>query len=153
MTALQWGHEHKNMNTKTFYCFTAWKPNTKPALPLPGFEPRTPTLKHAALKMYFDCIVLLYAAAVLLTVTSLSVCSLKQNILFRSCSPFILPRFSHFWPCRTVSASLDKPAKSVSRDALLPLQYASWSSEGAVLDGHRTGPLSHSSARFLCRMF
>lgn len=148
MTALWWGHEHKNF--LLFYCL---KPNTKSALPVPGFEPGTPTLKRAAAKIHFYCIVLLYAAAVLLTVTSLSVCSLKQNILFCSCSPSILPPFSHFWPCRCASASLDKPAKSVSRDALLPLQYASWSSESAVLDEHRTGPFSHSSAGFVYRMF
>lgn len=51
-----------------------------------------------------------------------------------------------------MSAPLDKPAKSVSRDALLPLPHASWSSEGTVLDDQRTGPFTHTSARYLDRV-
>lgn len=54
---------------------------------------------------------------------------------------------------RPVFTLLDKPAKSVSRDALLPLQYASWSSEGTVLVDHWTGPSTHTSARYVYCMF
>ncbi|KAF0034075.1 hypothetical protein F2P81_014141 [Scophthalmus maximus] len=46
-------------------------------------------------------------------------------------------------PCLLVP---DKPTKSLSRDALLPLQYAGWTPEGAVLDHDRSGPHRHTSA-------
>lgn len=46
-----------------------------------------------------------------------------------------------------MSASPDKPAKSVSGDALLPLQYVGRPSEGALLDNRCTGPSARTPAR------
>lgn len=51
------------------------------------------------------------------------------------------------WPaCRCVSAPPDMSAESLSGDALLPLQYAGWSPEGALLDKPCTGPCACTSA-------
>lgn len=66
---------------------------------------------------------------------------------------FIHSSFSHSCPFCCMSASLDKPAKSMSRDALLPLQYVSWSSEGALLDNQCTGPFTCTALRYVHPIF
>lgn len=81
------------------------------------------------------------------TLTMLNAFSHFSSSFFFS---YAVSLFPFFWPlCCRVSASPDKPAKSVSGDALLPLQYVGRPSEGALLDNRCTGPYARTPARYV----
>lgn len=83
------------------------------------------------------------------TYTHFTVFAQHDRKCFFPCSLLLLPLVGLFG----LFTFLDKPAQTVSRDALLPLQYAGWSFEGAVLDHQRAGTSAHTFARYVTHFF